>query len=93
MQGQELYSGDEHFSASIAEVDRLPSNEEEAAQHRQLCGITFSYAKHFVRVSIHSSLGTISHSIPRKFPNKEIYLEIGIADGVATNHEIQLDDI
>ena len=93
MQGEELYSNNVHFSVSIAEVDRLPESEEEAAQYRQLCGVSISFAKHYIRVSVHSSAGTTSHSIPRHFPDKTVYYEIGTADGLAGDHEVQLGDI
>ena len=86
MQIEELYSGDEHFTITIAEVDRLPEPEEKTPVDRQLCGISLSYAEHYIRVSIHSASGTISHSIPRRFPDKTVYLEIGVADDMATNN-------
>ena len=93
MQSETMYSGDEHFTITIAEVDRFPEPEEKTPVDRQLCGISLCYAEHYIRVSIHSASGTISHSISRHFPDKKVYLEIGVANDMATNHEIPMESV
>lgn len=93
MQSQELYSHSLDFTATVAEVDRLPIGKEETPLDRQLCGVTIQCAKHHVRVSIHTTAGTISHSIARRFPDAAIFVETGLPIPMATNDEIQLEDI
>lgn len=88
MQSETMHSDHVDFSISIAETDRFADDKAEAPKHRQLCGITIYLAEFVVRVSIHTAIGTASHSIPRHFPGKEIYLETDFSDSMAPDNEV-----
>jgi hypothetical protein len=88
MQSETMHSDHIDFSVSIAETDRLADDKAEAPKHRQLCGITIHIAEFYVRVSIHTAIGTASHSIPRHFPGKEIHIETDFSDGMVTDNTI-----
>jgi hypothetical protein len=94
MQSETMHSDSIDFSVSITEVDRLAGDsQQETPEHRQLCGISVYLAEFYIRVSIHTSSGTVSHSIPRNFPDKEIYIETDFSESMDSDDEIPLGNI
>jgi hypothetical protein len=85
MSSEECDSHSINFPIFIAEVDRLSSdNKEKTPFDRQLCGIIIQCAKHYIGVSIHTATGAVNYHIPRNFPDKAVYIQVGDTGKVVT---------